>query len=344
MKQGKLLTGGLASLARELRGDEWRGTRYTILVDENSFNHCLPQLVAGVDALESAEFIEVPTGEECKSLEVAAQVWQTLIEGGADRSHALVCLGGGAVCDLGGFVAAGYMRGIRHLLVPSTLLAMTDAAIGGKTAIDFGGVKNSVGHFYPPVATVIESAFCASLDARQLACGEMEMVKTAAVCDPGLYDRLLRCGTPGHGEIVEVARLKRRIVAADPHDTDVRHILNLGHTFGHAIELHHGLEHGLAVGAGMLVAMYLSVRKCGLPVDVYNTYLQWVGGKMELPRHSLRDIEAMLPLMHHDKKNHDGSLRCVLLRGIGEAMIDVNVDDNEVRDAMLNASKPTPLN
>ena len=116
-KQGKIVYGGLRALDRELRKEEWRDARYTIIVDENTFQHCLPLLIGTVEALQEAEFVEVPVGEECKSIEVAAQVWQTLMEGGADRQSVIVNLGGGAVCDLGGFVAAGYKRGIRHINV-----------------------------------------------------------------------------------------------------------------------------------------------------------------------------------------------------------------------------------
>ena len=187
----KILYGGLQALGRELAKEEWQGAKYTILLDENTFQHCLPLLISSVEALQEAEFIEVPVGEECKSLEVAAQVWQTLLEGEADRQQVIVNLGGGAVCDLGGFVAAGYKRGIRHINIPTTLLGMVDAAIGGKTAIDFGGVKNSIGHFYPAVLTVIEPAFLDTLPEAELLNGQMEMVKTAAVTDPELFGQLL---------------------------------------------------------------------------------------------------------------------------------------------------------
>lgn len=344
MKQGKIVYGGLASLTRILQKEEWRGARYTILLDENTFQYCLPQLVAKVEALQEAEFIEVPVGEECKSLEVAAQVWQTLLEGGADRQSVLVCLGGGAVCDLGGFVAAGYKRGIRHINVPTTLLAMVDAAIGGKTAIDFGGVKNSIGHFYPAALTVLDPRFLATLPPEELVNGQVEMLKTAAVTDPELYERLIAENDFQDADIKEVARLKSRVVAADPYDHGIRKILNFGHTFGHAIELYRGLPHGFAVGMGMKAAMCLSVKKVGLSEKVYNTYSQWFDGHiLPLTSHllsfTLKDIEQMLPLMRQDKKNTAGVLRCVLLQEPGAAVIDVTVSDHEVRDALLKLAR-----
>lgn len=338
--KSKILYGGLRALSRELAKEEWQKAKYTILLDENTFQHCLPLLISQVEALQEAEFIEVPVGEECKSLEVAAQVWQTLMESEADRNAVVVNLGGGCVCDLGGYVAAGYKRGIRYINVPTTLLSMVDAAIGGKTAINFGGVKNSIGHFYPSTLTVIDPAFLATLPQEELLNGRMEMVKTAAVTDPALFQQLLTDYRLSITAIKEVARIKARVVKADPYDHSIRKILNFGHTFGHAIEVYRGLPHGIAVGIGMQVAMYLSTKKIGLQEEVYTTYSHWLKEQLStahypLPTFNLKDIERMLPLMHQDKKNTAGVLRCVLLQELGAPVIDIEVSDNEIRDALL---------
>lgn len=337
--RNKTLYGGLRALGRELAGEEWQGARYTILLDENTFQHCLPLLISQVEALQEAEFIEVPTGEECKSLEVAAQVWQTLLEGEADRDAVLVNLGGGCMCDLGGYVAAGYKRGIRYINLPTSLLAMVDASIGGKTAVNLGGVKNSIGHFYPATLTVIEPSFLATLPPEELLCGRMEMVKTAAVTEPELFGQLIRRmeGTTEVEcrQIVDIARIKNRVVKADPYDHGIRKILNFGHTFGHAFEAYSHLLHGIAVGIGMKVAMYLSVKKVGLLEAVYREYSGWLGERVDIPKYNIKDIEAMLPLMRQDKKNNGGAVRCVLLQELGAAIIDVGVTDNEIRDAIL---------
>ena len=331
--KSKILYGGLRALDRELAKEDWQEARYTILLDENTFQHCLPLLISQVEALQEAEFVEVPVGEECKSLEVAAQVWQTLMEGEADRQSVIVNLGGGCVCDLGGYVAAGYKRGIRYINVPTTLLSMVDASIGGKTAINFGGVKNSIGHFYPSALTVIEPAFLDTLPQEELLNGWMEMVKTAAVTDPALFNELMMGTDPSH--LKQVARIKARVVKADPYDHGIRKILNFGHTFGHAIEVYSHLPHGIAVGIGMKAAMYLSMKKTGLSEEVYRGYFKWLNGQIELPKYNLKDIEQILSLMRQDKKNASGAIRCVLLQELGAAMIDVEVSDNEIRDAFL---------
>ena len=334
-KQNKIVYGGLRTLERELMKADWKGMKYTILLDENTFRCCLPQLISQVEPLQEAEFIEVPASEECKSLEVAAQVWQTLLESGADRQHVLVNLGGGSVCDLGGFVAAGYKRGIRHINIPTTLLSMIDAAIGGKTAVDFGGIKNSVGFFHQSVLTVIDHVFCDTLEPEQLLCGQMEMVKTAAVTDTTLYEQLISSDIITKQQIAAVARIKNRIVKEDPYDHGIRKILNFGHTFGHAIEIFSGLPHGFAVGIGMKAAMYLSTKKTGLSEDVYLSYSKWVRKHISIPKFTLKDIEQMLPLLHQDKKASNGVIHCVLLQEIGAAVVDMEVSDNEVRDALL---------
>ncbi len=338
--KSKILYGGLRALGRELAKEEWQEAKYTILLDENTFQHCLPLLISQVEALQEAEFIEVPVGEECKSLEVAAQVWQTLMEGEADRNAVVVNLGGGCACDLGGYVAASYKRGIRYINVPTTLLSMVDAAIGGKTAINFGGVKNSIGHFYPSVLTVIDPVFLDTLPREEILNGQMEMVKTAAVALPSLYEQLIVANEIKKHHIFEVARIKNAVIRRDPYDQDIRKILNFGHTFGHAIEVYRGLSHGIAVGIGMQAAMYLSTKKTGLSEEVYHAYCQWIKEQLlsinsQLLSFNLKEIESMLPLMRQDKKNASGTVRCVLLQEPGAAMIDVEISDNEIRDAML---------
>lgn len=334
----KILYGGLSSLDRLLKRPQWAGVHSTILLDTNTFNLCLPHLIAKVEALQDAYFIEVPAGEECKSLEVASQVWSSLLDDEAGRDTLIVNLGGGAVCDLGGFVAASYKRGVHFVNVPTTLLAMVDASIGGKTAVNFGGVKNSIGHFYPPDAIIIDTAFCRTLAPDQLLCGKMEMMKTAAVASPSLYHNLMQMSTITRQSVKEVARLKSEIVKKDPFDLGIRKILNFGHTFGHAIELFSHLPHGYAVGIGMMAAMKLSVSKTGLPMDVYRSYSKWLKTNITVPAYSTSDTVQMLALMRQDKKALHGTVRCVLLQDVGRPVVDVEVTDDEMCECLTELS------
>ena len=331
----------LARLSRHLSTGAYDDSRFFIFVDENTYTHCLAHLVSHVERLQEAEFVELPVGEECKCAEVASQVWQTLLESGADRQSVIVNLGGGCVSDLGGFVASTYMRGIRHINVPTTLVAMVDAAIGGKTAINLGSEKNMAGTFAMPQAVCIDPVFLETLPDIELRSGAVELLKTLVV--GGAIDTMPQGGWEELLSPVNIsacANIKSAIVRHDPFDRSVRHILNFGHTFGHAIEAYshaqrQPLPHGLAVGAGMVCALYLSVHKLGLPMPVLERYRQWIGGLMMLPHYTLRDTEALLSFMHHDKKNHQGSTLCVLLQDIGSAVIDVEVSDIELRDALL---------
>ena len=335
----------LARLGRMLRGAGYADARYLILVDENSYTHCLPRLIASVEALQEAEFAVVPVGEECKDLAIAQQLWQTLLEDGADRSTVIVNLGGGCVSDLGGFVAAGYRRGIRYINVPTTLIGMVDAAIGGKTAVNLQGVKNQVGFYHQPEITCIDPAFLATLPDEEMISGTFEMLKTFLVGDAEAYSRLCDIILGGTLDIstdmiVRCAGIKQAVVRRDPHERDVRRILNLGHTFGHAIEAYshqcgQPLSHGNAVGIGMVYALWLSVHKLGLPEAELQRLRSVVTRLTPLPHYTLRDTEALLGYMRQDKKNAAGEIRCVLLQEPGAPVIDVAVDENEIRRALL---------
>ena len=334
----------LARLNRLLKTKAYAHATYFIFVDENSYNYCLSEVVARVEALQEAEFVELPIGEECKSIEIAAQVWQTLMESGADRNSVIVNIGGGAVCDLGGFVASTFMRGIRHINIPTTLLAMVDAAVGGKTAIDLAGVKNVVGTFHLPAAVCVEPLFLDTLPEIEKMSGTVEMLKTMLVGGavesiPAGWQDLLTAEN-----IRTCVEIKDAVVRQDVNDHGMRKILNFGHTFGHAVEAYsamqgNGLPHGYAVGIGMLCATYLSVKKLGLEKSLFNALRGYVSSLFILPEYTLKDAETMLSIMRHDKKNGDGEVRCVLLQSVGAAVIDVAVSEMEIRDALLAYDK-----
>lgn len=339
-------TSSLSRLNRSLSAKKYDNARFFILVDENSYNNCLAQLVSRVERLQEAEFLEVPVGEECKDMAIAQQLWDTLLEGEADRETVLVNLGGGCVSDLGGFVAAGYKRGIRYINVPTTLIGMVDAAIGGKTAVNVGGSKNQVGFFHLPEITCIEPSFLDSLPDEEMFNGVFEMLKTFMIGNPEQYRALCTMLLGGTLElkrdmIAACAEIKEAVVKQDPKDEGIRKVLNLGHTFGHAIESfshqegQKALGHGMAVGAGLVCAMYLSVQKLGLPQAELDTYRSVAQKLMALPKFTLKDTETLLSFMRQDKKNSGEEIRYVLLQEVGAPVIDLTVDENEIRDALL---------
>lgn len=342
-------TSSLSRLNRMLSGHAYEHARFFILVDENTYSHCLAQLVAHVGRIQEAEFMEVPVGEECKDLAIAQQLWQTLLESGADKDAVLVNLGGGCLSDLGGFVAAGYKRGIRYINVPTTLIGMVDAAIGGKTAVNLCNSKNQVGFFQQPEITCIELGFLGTLPNEELFNGVFEMLKTFLIGNPQQYQALSDMLLGGTFEakadmIAACAEIKTAIVKSDPKDQSIRHILNLGHTFGHAIEAfsHQAgrapLGHGMAVGVGLVCAIYLSVKKLGMPPEHLDRYRQVASKLMPLPHYTLKETEEIISYMRQDKKNAQGQIRCVLLQDLGAPVIDITVDENEVRDALLKVS------
>ena len=339
----------LSRLNRILSGKAYQDARYFILVDENTYTPCLAPLVSQVERLQEAEFLEVPVGEECKDIAIATQLWSTLLESGADRKSILVNLGGGCVSDLGGFVAAGYNRGIRFINIPTTLIGMIDASVGGKTALNLEGCKNPIGFFYTPEITCIEPSFLNTLPDSELFNGVFEMLKTFMIGDPNEYNHLCRMIMDGtldiqHDMIASCVRIKEAVVKRDSLDKDVRHILNLGHTFGHAIESHSlqpghkPLSHGFAVGIGLICALYLSVKKLGLPQECLDHYRSVAAKLVTLPHYNLKETEEILVYMRQDKKNADGEIRCVLLQELGAPVIDFAIDENEIRDALLKIS------
>ena len=303
-------------------------------------------LVSDVGALQEAEFFEVECGDKCKDLAVAESIWLSLLESGADRNAVIVNLGGGSVSDLGGFVASAYKRGIKFVNVPTTLLAMVDASIGGKTALNMGGLKNQVGFFQFPQCVCIEPLFLDTLPRRQIMSGVFEMLKTFAVADKDSYDSVAKTLYNDslyieQTMIYRCAELKARIVSRDIMDCGERKILNFGHTFGHAIEslsLRHDtspMTHGEAVALGMVCAMWLSVEKFGLHKGICQNLSDIVLPMVGKRNYSKKQIDELITLMSADKKNCYGKMRCVLLKDIGNAVWDVSVSDKESRNVFL---------
>ncbi|HEY0978094.1 MAG TPA: 3-dehydroquinate synthase [Flavobacteriales bacterium] len=328
--------------------DRWTAaqgnTTFFILGDETTMEQCLPELLHQVPALREAATVQVRSGEASKDLEVCRALWQHFSERAADRSAVLVNLGGGVVTDLGGFVAATFKRGIRFVHVPTTLMGMVDASIGGKTAIDLGGVKNLVGVFADPVSVHVHPPFLRTLGKRELMNGVAEMIKHGLVLDAEHWNALRR--SPLHdlnalAPLIERSvRIKAEVVANDPRENGPRKLLNFGHSIGHALEAFalespdRDLLHGEAVAIGMVCATWLSWRLGHLDRDRMNAIQEHLMGLYPAFHFSSADHHRIVELMRNDKKNAPDGFRFVLLTGIGEAVFDVPVTAGQVGDAL----------
>ena len=334
----------LKLLDRHLKSKQYSGSHFFILGDKNIIEYCMPTLVAEVEALQEAVFFEVECGETSKNLAMAEDLWRSLLDSGADRDAVIVNLGGGTISDLGGFVAAAYKRGIRYLNVPTTLLAMVDAAIGGKTAVNVDGMKNQVGFFHLPPGVFIEPQFLNTLPQREMLSGVFEMLKTFAVADKECYKHFLELLSDNHLDVEErliyrCAEIKADIVSRDLMDHGERKKLNFGHTFGHAIESLSLKQaplpptHGEAVGLGMVCALWLSAEKFGLNKRICKALSDIVLPLVGKQNYTGQQVDELVAFMSADKKNSNGEVRCVLLKDIGEAIWDVPICKDEIRDA-----------
>lgn len=308
-----------------------------VLTDENVAQYWLPEVEHWLGC-EHAEEIVVGAGESHKTLQTAQEVWEALLENNADRDAILVNLGGGTITDLGGFVASCYQRGIRFVNVPTTLLAMVDAAIGGKNGVNLGGCKNQIGTFTEPLEVMINPICLSSLPERELLSGLAEMVKYGFIAD----DNLLEVDESNYEQyILRAGDLKRDIVDDDPTDLDQRKVLNFGHTLGHAIEsftmtTESSLTHGESVALGMWCALYISIQQCGLHEDVlidYEPKLRTLLAEAEVEL-GVSDVDAILSYLDHDKKNKDGHACFVLLKAVEKPVVDQEVPEELVRESL----------
>lgn len=315
-----------------------------ILGDENTLRHCLPELLAQVPALREARTLSVPAGERSKDLAVATDIWRHLAEQAADRKALLVCLGGGVVTDIGGFVAGTYKRGIACIHVPTSLMGMVDAAIGGKTGVDLAGVKNMVGVFHDPLAVHVHLPFLKSLGKRELLNGLAEMFKHGLVYDAALLEDLKSAALHDLTELTPLversAIVKAQVVKHDPRETGLRKVLNFGHTIGHGIEARswespqRALLHGEAVAIGMICEAWLSWRMDLLSREAYDSVATLFMGLYKPYQFDNSDDHRLIELMRNDKKNAGGQFRFTLLTAIGKASVDVPVTAAQVQEAL----------
>lgn len=316
-------------------------TRPALLItDSTCATHCLPRLP---DSLSNLPTVILPDGK--KDLHAVQSIIDELIRLQADRHWTLVNLGGGTICDLGGFAAAIYKRGVSYVNLPTTLLAMADAAIGGKTASDYQDVRNAIGAFHQPQAVWVETAFLKSLNDAGIRQGFAEIVKHAAIAGGNLWASLQAgLGTSYDDLIISSIQVKKRFVEADPDDTGVRRVLNFGHTVAHALEaVQPNLPHGVAVAIGMMAEGHLSTLKTDLPesdqIALNELVLKHCATKWKIAI----DVDRIVPFLWHDKKNKQGILRLTLLKRIGTPSVDVDCTPEELirslETVMMHARK-----
>ncbi len=320
-----------------------------VLVDENTKAHCLPIFKAQLSDTFSFDLIEIKSGEVNKNINTCNDVWMALSEMDADRKSLLINLGGGVVTDLGGFVASTYKRGIDFINIPTTLLSMVDASVGGKTGVDLGPLKNQIGVINQPEIVLVASRFLATLEDRQMQSGFAEMLKHGLIQNAAYWQELktLKNFNALDDHIYKSVSIKNRVVLEDPTEQHLRKILNFGHTLGHAIESYflenqakETLLHGEAIAVGMVLEAYLSHKLTALTKeeldDIKSTFLL----RYQKIDFTENDITAILSLLKFDKKNSHGNVNFVLLESIGKPIIDVKIPNGLYLEAFAYYKEP----
>lgn len=314
-----------------------------ILVDENTEKDCLPLLVEEVEETLGSCLLEIPCGEKSKSMAVVEDLCKTMIEEKADRESIIISLGGGVITDIGGFVASIFKRGIQNINIPTTLLAMVDASIGGKTGINLNNSKNQIGTFNFSSLTFYDYRFLDTLSKRQVLNGVAEMIKIALVKDEELWNKMKTKSIFDETKSrvdTELIRscigLKQEIVREDKEEKNIRKILNFGHTLGHAIESIYldkekDILHGEAVASGMYYAVKLSEMKLGFPCnkaqEIYS-YLKTHYNIIDIKE----DIDNIYNYLLMDKKNKKNNICFVLLNDIVKPQIDCIVTKDDLKN------------
>jgi 3-dehydroquinate synthase len=298
-----------------------------------------------------AKLITVPAGDHNKNVKSLSCVWKFLSENGATRKSLLINLGGGMLTDLGGFAAATFKRGIRFINIPTTLLGAVDAAVGGKTGINFNGLKNEIGVFAPAIAVLIDSHFFKTLDLANLLSGYAEMLKHAllirkdAINRVFTMDNILRFDWEKidyeklNDLLFESVLVKERIVEEDPTEQGIRKALNLGHTFGHAFEslsyeLNRPVLHGYAVAWGLVCELYLSFVKLGFDKNILLRITRFVKEHYGVFGFNCNQYQRIYELMQHDKKNESDVINFTLLKAVGEIEINQTANFKEIEEVL----------
>lgn len=316
-----------------------------ILVDENTNQNCLPILLPRVETTKEIEIIEIEAGEENKNLDTCTGVWHALTDLGADRKSLLINLGGGVITDLGGFVASTFKRGIAFINIPTTLLSMVDASVGGKTGVDLGVLKNQIGLFSDPEMVLIDTTYLETVSEREIKSGLAEIIKYGLTYDVSIWNRindfdnltLENISTLIHRSI----EIKNEVVTKDPREGGLRKVLNFGHTLGHAVESYflesdkkEKLTHGEAIAIGMITEAYISEKLLNFPKEEVQKIKEEsiaIYGKAAIKP---EDYDSIMELLIHDKKNVGGQVNFVLLTSYENFKFDCKVEKELLIEAL----------
>ena len=317
--------------------------RIFVLVDETTNKLCW-SLVKDYLCLKDAQTIIIGATDRRKNLDTLVHVWESLQQGKATRHSLLINLGGGMVTDLGGFAASTYKRGINFINVPTTLLAMVDASVGGKTGINFGGLKNEIGVFNDAEFVLLDTNWLRTLDEENIRSGYAEMLKHGLIADDTMWAELINfnLAQPNLRQLASMlnksVRIKERIVTEDPHEKGIRKALNLGHTFGHAFESwamkRQPVLHGYAVAFGLIAELYLATTRTDFPTEHMRQIVNFIRAYYGSLPITCNDYPELIELMHHDKKNRGNEINVTLLGGIGDIRIDQTITEEDIKEAL----------
>ncbi len=309
-----------------------------VLVDSNTRKSCLTHFLGQIELDLNFEIIEIEAGEIHKNIDTCGKIWNQLTKLGADRKSILINLGGGVITDMGGFVASTFKRGIKFVNIPTTLLSMVDASVGGKTGVDLGALKNQIGMFSNPEMVLIDTAFLKTLSEREMRSGLAEIIKYGLTFDINIWHQLRSITNLEYESLDELVYrsivIKNDVVLKDLKEENLRKILNFGHTMGHAIESYFledkeksSLTHGESIAIGMVIESYYSSQLFDYPIsetqDLKDFVIRFYGKAPILTS----DFEAIISLMQYDKKNVNGMVNFALLKNTDEFAINVQVDN-----------------
>lgn len=343
MKQDVIIADNLERCLAEAVG-KIEHDRLFVLADTTTKQLCWP-VVQNYAVMKDAIMITIQPTDEAKTLETVATVWTSLQKGGATRHSLMINLGGGMVTDLGGFAASTFKRGMAYINIPTTLLSQVDASVGGKTGINFGGLKNEIGVFNCANSVILSSTFLRTLDTENMLSGYAEMLKHGLLSSKENWAELLTFDitTPDYATlqnlVAKSVAIKEQIVKEDPTEKGIRKALNLGHTAGHAIEslaLKEGrtILHGYAVAWGLLMELYLSARKCGFPAKEMHQMEAYIKEHYGKFLYDCKHYETLYNFMSHDKKNQGGNINFTLLGGIGDIRINQTASQDEIEEML----------